>query len=298
LIDENYPYRHQIARNGQPTVYGAPIGQYGYETASSQLVAPMANSDYMSYCRPAWTSDYTYFNIYQAFRWVDNWNVNTNFTNQLFLPAIAGAAPQISALAAAAGQSLILSGVIAPDGSLQVDPMFRSNGPPSAPEGTSSYQVVMLDAGRRRLATVQLPLHEVAFEQYETGQMGSGFHVNLPMPDGLAAIQILADGELIFERRTQGAAPLLGSLTRSNGAQGSTQVSWSSAGASSTSPWMYRVLYSGDGGGTWHLLSANTNQPDQLVPAILLEDARNPLLLVQASDGVQTNEQIYHLGQP
>lgn len=73
-------------------------------------------------------------------------------------------------------------------------------------------------------------------------------------------------------------------------------LSWSvGAGANDLS---YRVLYSPDGGVSWQVLAVNTAQPSLTVPAELLQDAASPLLLVQASDGVQTTERIYDMTTP
>jgi hypothetical protein len=49
---------------------GAVIGQWGFDIATSTLYNPGSNFDYMSYCAPEWTSDYTYRAVYDAWSWV------------------------------------------------------------------------------------------------------------------------------------------------------------------------------------------------------------------------------------
>ena len=46
--DRNYPHS------------GAKLGTWGYDFTSKRLVNPDSSKDYMSYCDPPWTSDYTY----------------------------------------------------------------------------------------------------------------------------------------------------------------------------------------------------------------------------------------------
>ena len=52
-IDQNYPYPD------------GSIGVYGLNVNNGKLLAPSDYSDFMSYCLNVWTSDYTYWNIFQ-----------------------------------------------------------------------------------------------------------------------------------------------------------------------------------------------------------------------------------------
>jgi len=126
--------------------------------------------------------------------------------------------------------------------------------------------------------------------------MGAGLRASRPRVQGLTRGQIHKDGALGVERGGTRAAPALGPLARIDNAQGEALLSWSaSEGAGEL---FYRVLYSADGGATWQLLAANTAQPNLAVPAELLQGAHRPVLLVQASNGVQTDERIYELATP
>ncbi len=50
--DPSYPYS------------GAAVGSWGYDSRNGALKSPTSNKDFMSYCKPAWTSDYTYRGIF------------------------------------------------------------------------------------------------------------------------------------------------------------------------------------------------------------------------------------------
>jgi len=59
-LDMSYPYPN------------ASLGQWGYDNATGQLFDPNLYHDYMSYCDPTWTSDYTYRGVFDAWSWVSN----------------------------------------------------------------------------------------------------------------------------------------------------------------------------------------------------------------------------------
>jgi hypothetical protein len=193
--------------------------------------------------------------------------------------------PTLGLAANTNNQILTLRGVIAPDGSLHVDPLFRGPGSPAPSAADSRYQVVLLDAAGRQLASQPLALTTIAIEQIESGELGSGFRVSLPQVEGLASLQIYEDGELVFERHRTGEAPALGAKARSEGAGGEVQMSWSAG--ETDRELAYRLLFSPDGGANWQVLASKTAQPSVVVPPALLEGADHPLLQVQVSDGVQ-----------
>jgi hypothetical protein len=279
--DQNYPYEK------------GKIGQWGYNTANGQFI-PNTTADYMGYCYPTWTSDYTRYGIYQAFQWVEGWKIEQPF--QVYLPSLVRGESASDLAAYPSSQALTLSGMIAADGSLQVGPLFPGRGAPSSGNRDTHYRAVLLDAAGAVLASVPLELTQLAIDRFDSGEMASGFRAALPLVEGLAILQIYQDDVLVFERRASAAALDLSALTRSEGAFGAMDLSWSlGAGANDLA---YRVLYSPDGGVRWQVLAVNTAQPSLTVPAELLQDAANPLLLVQASDGVQTTERLYDLTAP
>jgi hypothetical protein len=274
---------------------GGYIGKWGYNSANGQLLPP-TTADFMGYCYPSWTSDYTRYGIYQAFAWVEGWKVDLNLPYHAHLPMLVRGGGETNLEARFGSRSLLLSGFIAADGSLQVGALFPSRRTPTPARSDSRYQAVLLDASGRVLASTPLELTELAIDRLDSGEMASGFRAALPRVEGLDRLQIFADGALVFERSTSGVAPDLGALERSQNAQGAMQLSWSpSEGMGQLA---YRVLYSSDGGVSWQVLAVNSPQPSLTVPAELLQAASHPLLLVQASDGVQTAERVYDLAAP
>jgi hypothetical protein len=61
--DPNYPYS------------GAQIGAWGYNLLTGQLYSPSNHVDMMSYCDPAWISDYNFNNIFERVQFTSSSNV-------------------------------------------------------------------------------------------------------------------------------------------------------------------------------------------------------------------------------
>lgn len=129
-VDTNYPHS-----NGE-------IGVPGYDILSGQLVDPTSNSDYMSYCRPRWTSDY----MYEA---ILDWRRGDPLADQ----------PQTTAAASAGGstvsftgetEGLLLWGRAGPGG-VKLNPAFSMATRPSLPEEDGPLRLRGLDAQGREL---------------------------------------------------------------------------------------------------------------------------------------------------
>lgn len=281
-FEENYPYEE------------ASIGHWGLNHVTGELFDPQIARDYMSYCNNVWTSDYTYYRLYQSFRWVEGWNIE--YTNRVFLPAFYKGGSVTRAALYSSNQSFSLSGFVAADGSLHVEPLFIAPRPPDRPGSTGEYAVVLLDASGRVLLAQPLALTQIAVEYSDSGEMIAGFNVALPYVEGVAGIQVLKEGLPVFERRAASSAPLLGSLGRAESTDGESQFSWVSRETGSNLS--YRVLYSPDGGASWQVLAANTTRPELDVSESLLQGAAQPQLWVQVSDGVRIGGQVYKLAIP
>jgi hypothetical protein len=254
-VDNAYPYA------------GAAIGQWGYDLASGELKSP-GFKDYMSYCGPEWTSDYTYYGIAQAWGWLN------------------GTASDWSA--AASGYPLIVSGTLGSDGRLQVDPVFRAAPGPRTLPATGTHRLELLNAQGDALASVPFELAEVILDDARGGHdaRAFAFRVAAPTIAGVAGFRLLAGDRLLYERLATGPAPALTFAHDGpgRGAPAGQRVRWALASESSA---LYRVRYSPDGGANWHLLVHAGLTPSVMVPAQLLSGAPAPLLEVQASDGVR-----------
>lgn len=262
-VDGSFPYS------------GAYIGQWGYDNATTQLYNPGTTRDYMSYCGPEWTSDYTYFGIAQA------WAARNAAANAAFSTL----APQ---------DALVVSGYIGPDGSVHVDPVFSAESSPEM-QPAALHHLELLDAGGNVLVTVPIEMQEIVIETPGQEEYASGFRVTAPPVPGVSGLRLYRGDQLIFERLASGAAPALAESPRSQALapNGNVHLGWqTTAGAAGLH---YRVRFSPDGGDAWLVLAVDTPVPQVEVPAVLLADAKLPVLEVQASDGVRVDRKVWSL---
>jgi len=250
--------------NGYP--YGGPgntiIGQWGLDVATATLYNPNTNFDYMSYCDPQWTSDYTYKGV------ADFWTVMTANAR----------APKADAL--------LISGWFDELGQVRLGPIIQHTLPkPAEPNG--SYRVELLDGQGQVLVTQAFNPILIASDSKRTQadrHYGQGFRVALPNVEGVVTIRIYEGEQLVFERSANGAAPQV-KLIESTFAGDGADVRWQlTAGAADT---RYHVRFSPDGGETWTVLALNSATPRLSVPARLLAEATHPIVEVQATDGVR-----------
>ena len=277
-VDTAYPYA------------SAAIGQWGYDAGTGALIPP-GYRDYMSYCGPEWTSDYTYYGIAQSWGWL-----NTPFA---------------SAATGDPAGSLVIAGHVTADGRLHVDPVFRGTAPPHLLSAAPAHRLELLDAAGRVLAAIPFDLSETILDHVPGDEQAGAAHVDgavsegitgsfrvlaEPVP-GLAGLRVYHGNELLYERLVTGAAPALapGSANLTVVPNHALGLTLSSATISAAH---YRVRFSPDGGATWHLLALDASTPAVVVPDELLAGATQLLLEVQASDGVRSELQSYLLTLP
>jgi hypothetical protein len=279
-MGHNFGRRHSpcgVSGSVGPYPYGggAPIGQWGYDAASGQLYSPSVYRDYMSYCSPEWTSDFTYHAVYGAWSWVSD-------------PFGLAAAEPVEAL--------VFSGHIDGAGRVHVGPAFVQQVPSARLASQGAYTLELVDTAGRVLARQSFDMVPFAVdEQGRAGHAGSGgelpgFQVALPVTAGVDGLQIYAGAELVYARQAGGQLPDLSAKVQITDADPGGGETWS-LGAGSPGV-IYRARFSPDGGETWYLLAAEANVPAAYVPGGLLAGAERPLLEVQASDGVQVTRSV------
>ena len=155
----------------------AIIGQYGYNFGSSSLVAPGSTHDYMSYCEPNWTSDYTYKGIF------DYYQTSAFGIASLGLPT----------------EAIYIGGTIDVNNQVHMLPPFAQIAPLSNITG-SSYRLEFLNVSGDVLLSQNFAPREIADAPEKTW----GFGFFLPAQDGLAIIRMYAGDQLIFEYQTAG----------------------------------------------------------------------------------------------
>ncbi|HUM72381.1 MAG TPA: CARDB domain-containing protein, partial [Chloroflexota bacterium] len=127
-LDENYPYA------------GASIGEYGLDIPNGVFWSPATAVDFMSYCDPAWISDYTYIGIYNDQR-----------------------ANGFVAIDVTAVDSMIVSAGLSDDGVVTLAPSYAFTSYPST--GVSGdYRAELLDENGDVLASQPMQLREAEEE--------------------------------------------------------------------------------------------------------------------------------------
>ena len=156
---------------------GAPIGQWGYDPATSALYHPSNFRDYMSYCSPEWTSDFTYRALYDAWAWV-----STPY----------GSAGSATALQ----QALMVKGQVDETGRVVIEATEISTVPSALLQSDGPYQVELLDRTGRVLHTQSFDVVEIAIDfAGPEGEGGHGeqrvaFRVALPILQAAAALRL------------------------------------------------------------------------------------------------------------
>ena len=137
------------------------IGAWGYDFRRGHLV-PATWRDHMTYCDPAWTSDY-------------------HFTNALS-HRMADENASAAALAASPVRTLLLWGGVDTTGTPFLNPAFVANAPPALPDSAGDYTVTGRDASGRDLFSFSFAMAVALSEEAEV----SSFVFALPAEPGWA----------------------------------------------------------------------------------------------------------------
>lgn len=207
-VDPGYPYG------------GASIGEYGIDIPLFQFWTPATAVDMMSYCDPAWVSDYTYTGLYQ----------DQVANGSLAAPA---AAPAL----------LIVAGLDG-DGAIHLNPTYAFTAPAAAAV-PGPYVVELLDGAGEVLARYPLRLREAA----EEGVSARLLTAVMPLPDTpAAALRIVAaDTETVaLSRPLTPADDWLKRPAASASREGDTiTLRWGQPETPAI------IRYTADGGATW-----------------------------------------------
>jgi len=294
---------------------------YGFDVNTQTPIEPGMAADYMSYCHPEWSSDYTY----QA------------MLNHVGTMGLASSISPGTSDLAFAEEVIILSGGVDPAnlrGSLNYAWVYPTGSisqkmlgkwqeiaaPAWLLENTQSAQVSyhlrLLDAGGQTLGDYAVtPSHAIPFlennaslmneseKNLETGSEDDPFaflHA-LPAPGGsVARIELLADETLLASLSPGSAAPTV-SIQQPAGGEMITQdlaITWTASDPDENDRLLFNVQYSHDGGETWVSLVQNYPAGDPGSPQILTlasldglhgSDGENALVRVAASDGYNTS---------
>ena len=160
------------------------IDAFGLDVASATLEDTLNKYDIMSYCRPSWTSNFTYIHV-----------MSWRQTHGDIVPDVA---------ASQASEPVLLVWGTIRNGKLVLEPAFEITARASLPEGHGAYTLEGLDAAGA-------PLFSYAFEGYGMADApggGRGFTFTIPLRDfdasRLAELRVAGQGR---EAKRHGGAP-------------------------------------------------------------------------------------------
>jgi hypothetical protein len=292
--DPNYPYpTDQIDNVGNSN-------HYGFDVRSLIPIPPNGAKDFMSYCTPKWTSDYTWKALF----------------NSLALSPVPGLAP-LSAAPSAGTNQVLVSGAVTPTensgtfgyawnlptstlnaqalAQWQQSSSSNSGNVPKSP--TATYHIRLLDAGGNIL--LDQPVAPTVPDIHNLPSPAQVFLAAFPAPSGtVAKIELLQDNTVLFSRSPGTHVPTVKVLQPAGGEVITDQLnlSWQAQDADPGDVLHYSIQYSPDNGATWRSLATNvTGLPGSSTVNLNLHPNGIPgslpngaLIRVAASDGYNT----------
>ncbi|GIK58081.1 MAG: hypothetical protein HND44_10155 [Chloroflexi bacterium] len=230
--DPNYPYP------------GASIGEYGLDIPNGVFWSPATAVDIMSYCEPAWISDYTYIGIY-----------NDQQANGF------------AAMNDMAVDSLIVSASLSADGAVTLAPSYAFASYPAA-DGGSDYRVELLDENGNILVSHPMQLREAEEEEVSARELTAV----LPLPTTAAATLRLMHGNEVVASRSLSNPAAFGPQTATAVRQGNRiTLTWGLVNTPAV------VRLSPDGGQNWTALGIDVTDGTFTVDATTLPASENGL---------------------
>jgi hypothetical protein len=257
-----YVYADSKARLGNDTYQN-----YGFNIDTQAIYAYAGNYDYMSYCDPTWTSDYTYEAIW-------------SYANSSL--RISGPTRTYS------NRAWSISGQIDPQTDRATfDPAYAIDLSASSPE-PGEYVLELLDKSDRVLAAYPFaPLRAQIDDPQREGEI-AGFHLMVPYQDQVTTLRIKHGASIAGTLRASTSQPRLMAITRSASPGPDNLIRW--AGSDTDGNMLsYMVRASMDQGKTWQTIAV-----DLTTPSISLRpddfDGQQVLLEVWGSDGLNTSK--------
>jgi hypothetical protein len=296
--DPNYPYpTDQIDNVGNSN-------HYGFDVRSLIPISPNGAKDFMSYCTPKWTSDYTWKALY----------------NTLSASAANSPTPLSSSQAASANEVLVTGAVTPtantgmlgyawdlPTATLNAQALARwqqsnsSNGGNTPNSPSATYHIRLLDAGGNTL--LDQPVTPSAPDIHNLPSPAQVFLAAFPAPSGaVAKIELLQDNTVLASRSPGASVPTVKILEPAGGEVISDQLdlSWQAKDADPGDVLLYSIQYSPDNGVSWRSLATDiSGLPGSSTVNLSLHPSGIPgslpngaLIRVAASDGYNTGTAI------
>ena len=256
-IGKNYPYP-----DGKIWVWGLDIEE-------RKLIDPNSFFDFMNYCHHVWTSDYTYWNIFQ-FR-------DSNLLMGSGIPFD--------------GEAMYIRGTVSPEGEVTLLPVYRHRiATLSAFEGP--YVVDVLDDRGQVIGIFNFEMIDIADT---LGHRHFGFFI--PALPGSAGLRLREGERTLVEKSIQPGFDQFQSPEKSlvvDFVGDRIRVRWPEV-SHPYQPVYYRVRFSRDNGISWQVLALDWRESKIFLQALFVSERSQTLLEIQASDGIHTSTQIYPL---
>ncbi|MCS7061580.1 MAG: hypothetical protein RMN25_10515 [Anaerolineae bacterium] len=292
-----YPY---LDSQGRALIGTAAAPNFGLDVYDTPSIYPYTTTfDYMSYCGPAWTSDYTYLRIRDY--------------------ALMYNAPPAQLPTATLSPQIFVRGYVLRDASgrfsaAHLNPLFVLDAQAS-PYTTQSVAPLaltleMLDAEDQIVAAHSVGLRQVS-QPASTGEEVFAFQELLPNAPGIAAVRLRQGDRVLAERRSGPIAPRVQPALKVLAPTSSETwaLAWE-ASDEDADPLSYLVRLSTDGGQSWWLIGLSDAPAGALsqngLPALTLSRLVAPELFtagqlwieVQVSDGIRTHVQRFAQSDP
>ncbi|GAB4274006.1 MAG: hypothetical protein Kow0092_29370 [Deferrisomatales bacterium] len=231
------------------------IGEVGFDTrepwmatAAQRTVVPATVPDFMSYCQSGflptkWISPYRWENLFDRFATV----------------SAAGARAQaVAALRNAIQDVLYVSGEVTAKGTGALRPIQVAPGLPEVPRAEKSPYALELVGARGQLLRRWPFLVSFVDVEGEPREVVP-FQFRLPLLDGIAAVRLVLEGEILAEIKVSESPPRVKILSPNGGEvwKGRRQVVEWTAADDDRDPLSFSLFYSPDEGRSWRPLAAH-----------------------------------------
>lgn len=255
------------------------IGEFGFDTATSQLYDPTYATDFMGYppellYAQIWVSPYTYLGIRNA--------MFTRFGSPL-------ATSRAARLTGSEREFLHLSFRMHRDGTVEVRPSFHLPGLPPIPSDgpPTEVSVQLRDANGRGLVTH--PCRQLDPHQDPAGEYVDFFEV-LPWRPEASSIAFLRGGDEVATVAIEDAAPELtvAELPPELLRGAASDITWTARHPQKQKQVTFMLRYSNDGGRTWRAIATHLTSTRYSVDPRLLPGGDKCVFQIVASSGIRT----------
>jgi len=271
-VDPDYPYTD------------GTIGHVGLDIFKNSLVSDNQYYDLMSYCFPAWISDYHYDKIFDV--------LSSAQTQRI----------QRRDVAQTESDGWLITGRIHPDGTGELysaEPIVSSAIVQEG--GLGSYQVDLIDLAGDPQFSYRFDPIKIAQESPD--ETPADFFFIVPQISNLQNIRLQQGTEILANISAATAPPELNVLSPLENDESSDLVNlkWQTAGSTSdsdTAPQItVNVRYSPDGGETWQVIALGLTENEFDLSRVRLPASENGLIELVAVDRTQSSTSRIAIGQ-